>query len=201
MYYSLRGKLIHQEPGLVVAECGGVGYKCFVSLNTQTKCPSVGKEVFLYTELVVREDAMELYGFISREEQDCFKMLTSISGVGAKVGLAILSVMSPSDVAMAVASGDTKSFTKAQKVGPKLASRIVTELSDKVKGLLAASTGNGNDSPTVINNASSNAAAAVQALAALGYTASEAASVVGKLDSSLKTEELIRQALIKLSKF
>lgn len=201
MYYSLRGKLIHQEPGLVVAECGGVGYKCFVSLNTQTKCPSVGKEVFLYTELVVREDAMELYGFISREEQDCFKMLTSISGVGAKVGLAILSVMSPSDVAMAVASGDTKSFTKAQKVGPKLASRIVTELSDKVKGLLAASTGNGNDSPAVINNASSNAAAAVQALAALGYTASEAASVVGKLDSSLKTEELIRQALIKLSKF
>ncbi len=199
MYYSLRGKLIHQEPGLVVAECGGVGYKCFVSLNTQTKCPAVGKEVFLYTELVVREDAMELYGFISREEQDCFKMLTSISGVGAKVGLAILSVMSPSDVAMAVASGDTKSFTKAQKVGPKLASRIVTELSDKVKGLLAVSTG--NDSPAVINNASSNAAAAVQALAALGYTASEAASVVGKLDSSLKTEELIRQALIKLSKF
>lgn len=201
MYYSLRGKLIHQEPGLVVAECGGVGYKCFVSLNTQTKCPSVGKEVFLYTELVVREDAMELYGFISREEQDCFKMLTSISGVGAKVGLAILSVMSPSDVAMAVASGDTKSFTKAQKVGPKLASRIVTELSDKVKGLLAASTGSGSDSPVAINNASSNAAAAVQALAALGYTASEAASVVGKLDSSLKTEELIRQALIKLSKF
>lgn len=201
MYYSLRGKLIHQEPGLVVAECGGVGYKCFVSVNTQTKCPSVGKEVFLYTELVVREDAMELYGFISREEQDCFKMLTSISGVGAKVGLAILSVMSPSDVAMAVASGDTKSFTKAQKVGPKLASRIVTELSDKVKGLLAASTGSGSDSPVVINNASSNAAAAVQALAALGYTASEAASVVGKLDSSLKTEELIRQALIKLSKF
>lgn len=201
MYYSLRGKLIHQEPGLVVAECGGVGYKCFVSLNTQTKCPSVGKEVFLYTELVVREDAMELYGFISREEQDCFKMLTSISGVGAKVGLAILSVMSPSDVAMAVASGDTKSFTKAQKVGPKLASRIVTELSDKVKGLLAASTGSGSDSPVVINNASSNAAAAVQALSALGYTASEAASVVGKLDSSLKTEELIRQALIKLSKF
>ncbi len=200
MYYSLRGKLIHQEPGLVVAECGGVGYKCFVSLNTQTKCPAVGKEVFLYTELVVREDAMELYGFISREEQDCFKMLTSISGVGAKVGLAILSVMSPSDVAMAVASGDTKSFTKAQKVGPKLASRIVTELSDKVKGLLAASTGSA-DAPTVINNASSNAAAAVQALAALGYTASEAASVVGKLDSSLKTEELIRQALIKLSKF
>lgn len=201
MYYSLRGKLIHQEPGLVVAECGGVGYKCFVSLNTQTKCPSVGKEVFLYTELVVREDAMELYGFISREEQDCFKMLTSISGVGAKVGLAILSVMSPSDVAMAVASGDTKSFTKAQKVGPKLASRIVTELSDKVKGLLAASTVSGSDSPVVINNASSNAAAAVQALSALGYTASEAASVVGKLDSSLKTEELIRQALIKLSKF
>lgn len=199
MYYSLRGKLIHQEPGLVVAECGGVGYKCFVSLNTQTKCPAVGGEVFLYTELVVREDAMELYGFISREEQDCFKMLTSISGVGAKVGLAILSVMSPSDVAMAVASGDTKAFTKAQKVGPKLASRIVTELSDKVKGLLSSVPS--ENASAVINNASSNAAAAVQALAALGYTASEAASVVGRLDSSLKTEELIRQALIKLSKF
>lgn len=199
MYYSLRGKLIHQSPGLVVVECGGVGYKCFVSLNTQAKCPSIDKEVFLYTELVVREDAMELYGFISHEEQECFKMLTAISGVGAKVGLAILSVMTPADVAMAAASGDTKAFTKANKVGPKLAGRIVVELKDKVKGLLT--TVSSDERQPILNNASSNAAAAVQALSALGYTATEAASVVGKLDSSLKTEELIRQALIKLSKF
>ena len=198
MYYSLRGKLIHQEPGTAVIECGGVGYKCFVSMNTLRKLPKIGEEAFVYTHLNVSETAMDLYGFISNDELNCFRMLTNISGVGPKVGLAILSELSPADVAMAAASGDTKAFARASGVGPKLAGRIALELKDKVKGLLVNATA--DESAPALNNASANAAAAVQALAALGYSTSEAAAVVGKIDSSLKTEDIIRQALIKLAK-
>ncbi|MDO4459517.1 MAG: Holliday junction branch migration protein RuvA [Clostridia bacterium] len=199
MYYSLRGKLIHQEPGMAVIECGGVGYKCFVSMNTLRRLPQIGGDTFVYTHLSVREDAMDLYGFISQEELNTYKMLTGISGVGPKVGLAILSELTPADVAMAAASGDAKAFSRANGVGPKLAGRIVLELKDKVNGLLGSVSA--EESKPIINNTSSNAAAAVQALAALGYSTTEAAQVIGKLDSSLKTEDLIRQALIKLNKF
>lgn len=199
MYYSLRGKLIHEEPGVAVIECGGVGYKCFVSMNTLRKLPQIGEETFVYTHLSVREDAMDLYGFATNDELNCYKMLTNISGVGPKVGLAILSELMPQDVAMAAASGDAKAFSRANGVGPKLAGRIVLELKDKVKGLIG--TAPEEIQTAVRNNASGNAAAAVQALGALGYSTTEAAQAVGKLDSSLKTEDLIRQALRLLAKF
>lgn len=197
MYYSVRGKLIHTELGLAVIECGGVGYKCFVSMNTQRTLPRIGEEAMLYTHLNVREDAMDLFGFATNAELGCYKMLTNISGVGPKVGLAILSEMTPDTIAMAAAAGDSKAFARANGVGPKLAQRITLELKDKVKGIFGTV---GDDAP-VINNASSNAAAAVQALGALGYSTSEAAAAVGKIDSGLKTEEIIRLALKALSKF
>ena len=204
MYYSVRGKLIHNEPGIAVIECGGVGYKCFVSMNTLRTLPRIGEEVMLFTHLNVREDAMDLFGFKTNAELQCFKMLTNITGVGPKVGLAILSALTPENVAMAAASGDSKAFSRANGVGPKLAQRITLELKDKVKGIfgtentLDLGTGGG---ATSVNNASSNAAAAVQALGALGYSPSEAAAAVGKIDSSLKTEEIIRLALRALAKF
>lgn len=204
MYYSVRGKLIHNEPGIAVIECGGVGYKCFVSMNTLRTLPRIGEEVMLFTHLNVREDAMDLFGFKTNAELQCFKMLTNITGVGPKVGLAILSELTPENVAMAAASGDSKAFSRANGVGPKLAQRITLELKDKVKGIfgtentLDLGTGGG---ATSVNNASSNAAAAVQALGALGYSPSEAAAAVGKIDSSLKTEEIIRLALRALAKF
>lgn len=198
MYYSVRGKLIHTAPGLAVIECAGVGYKCFVSMNTLRSLPRIGEEAMLFTHLNVREDAMDLYGFVNNQELDCFKMLTNISGVGPKVGLAILSELTPENVVMAAASGDSKAFARANGVGPKLAQRITLELKDKAKGIFT--TAEVGEIP-MLNNASSNAAQAVQALGALGYSPSEAAAVVGKIDSALKTEEIIRLALKSMARF
>lgn len=201
MFYSIRGKLIHSEPGVAVIECGGVGFKTNISFNTQKSLPKQGEEVMLFTYLNVREDALDLFGFYSKEELNCYKMLTNISGVGPKVALAILSELTPEKLALAVAASDSKAFSRANGVGPKLAGRIVLELKDKVKGLIFESSSEEASSAAVLNNASSNAAGAVQALTALGYSPSEAAAVVGKIDSSLKTEEIIRLALKSLAKF
>lgn len=198
MFYSVRGKLIHNEPGIAAIECGGVAFKCFISMSTQRLLPRLGEEAMLYTHMNVREDAMDLYGFATDAELKCYKMLTGISGVGPKVGLAILSELSPESVAMAAASGDSKAFSRASGVGPKLAQRITLELKDKVKGIFS---GSDMGEAVVLNDASSNAAKAVTALGALGYSPSEAAAAVGKIDSSLKTEEIIRLALKGLSRF
>ena len=117
MIYSLSGKLIHTEPNFAVIECGGVGYKCLVTMNTIRSLPRVGENAMLYTQMLVREDAVELCGFATTSERNCFVMLTSISGVGAKVALAILSVLTPEQVALSVSLGDSKSLTKASGVG------------------------------------------------------------------------------------
>lgn len=194
MFYSLTGKLVHMEPGIVAIECGGVAFKCFTSMNTQKNMPRIGETATVYTHLNVREDALDLYGFSTKSELNCYKMLTTISGVGPKAALSILSEMTPEGVAMAAASGDSKKFTKASGVGPKLAQRIVLELKDRVKkmgftgGTLELT---GTDDAGIVS-ASQNA---VQALIVLGYTQSEAAQAVAKLDGSLSTEELIRGAL------
>ena len=135
MIDSLHGTLIHTEPGVAVVECGGVGFKCMVSQNTQRTLPPNGEKVKIFTLLNVREDALDLFGFASRNECGCFKMLTSVTGVGPKAALSILSELSPEQVAMAAASGDSKALTRASGVGPKLAQRIVLELRDKVKKL------------------------------------------------------------------
>lgn len=197
MFYSLTGKLVHMEPGVVAIECGGVAFKCFTSMNTQKNMPRIGETATVYTHLNVREDALDLYGFSTKNELNCYKMLTTISGVGPKAALSILSEMTPEGVAMAAASGDSKKFTKASGVGPKLAQRIVLELKDRVKkmgftgGTLELT---GTDDAGIVS-ASQNAEQAVQALIVLGYTQSEAAQAVAKLDGSLSTEELIRGAL------
>ena len=197
MFYSLTGKLVHMEPGVVAIECGGVAFKCFTSMNTQKNMPRIGETATVYTHLNVREDALDLYGFSTKSELNCYKMLTNISGVGPKAALSILSEMTPEGVAMAAASGDSKKFTKASGVGPKLAQRIVLELKDRVKkmgftgGTLELT---GTDDAGIVS-ASQNAEQAVQALIVLGYTQSEAAQAVAKLDGSLSTEELIRGAL------
>ena len=196
MFYSLTGKLVHMEPGVVAIECGGVAFKCATSMHTQRNMPRIGETATVYTYLNVREDALDLFGFSSKNELSCYKMLTGISGVGPKVALAILSELSPEGVAMAAASGDSKSFTRASGVGPKLGQRIVLELKDKVKKM-AVSDGGLQISPAEagVLSASKNAEQAVQALIVLGYTQSEAAQAVARLDSALPTVELIRLAL------
>lgn len=200
MLYSVRGTLIHREMNMAVVECGGVGYQCFVTLNTARQLPPIGAEVLLYTYLNVREDAVELFGFAESSELACFKMLTSVNGVGPKVGLAILSELSPDRVALSIAGGDFKTLTKAQGVGPKLAQRIVLELKDKV-GLPTTDTDfTSSGNAAGVSNASGNAAEAVGALTVLGFSASEASAVVAKLDSTLPVGELVRQSLRALGK-
>ena len=192
MLYRLRGSLIHTEPSFAVIECAGVGYKCYTTMNTQRSLPAIGKEAVLYTHMNVREDAVDLFGFSSLAEWNCFKLLTSVSGVGPKVGLAILSVLSPEQVAVAVAAGDFKTLTMAQGVGNKLAQRVILELKDKLKAL-----GGGEEVTAAagVVNAAGNAAEAMNALTVLGYTPSDVAPVVAKFDSSLPVEELIRLTL------
>ena len=192
MLYRLRGSLIHTEPSFAVIECAGVGYKCYTTMNTQRSLPAIGKEAVLYTHMNVREDAVDLFGFSSLAELNCFKLLTSDSGVGPKVGLAILSVLSPEQVAVAVAAGDFKTLTMAQGVGNKLAQRVILELKDKLKAL-----GGGEEVTAAagVVNAAGNAAEAMNALTVLGYTPSDVAPVVAKFDSSLPVEELIRLTL------
>ena len=196
MIYSLNGKLIHSEPTFVVIECGGVGYKCLVTMNTLRALPSVGDKAMLYTHMMVREDAVELCGFATSAEMNCFKMLTSISGVGAKVALAILSVLSPEQVALAVSLGDSKALTKASGVGNKLAQRIILELKDKVKKL-----GIAGQSETVLPDGpavpvqTGNISQAVGALAVLGYSPDEVLPFMKDIDPELPVEKIIAGTL------
>lgn len=201
MYYSVRGTLLHREMNFAVVECGGVGYRCYITANTARQLPSIGAEVLLYTFLNVREDALELFGFADRSELNCFRLLTSVNGVGTKVGLAILSELTPERVALAAASGNHKEFTRAQGVGPKLAQRLVLELKDKV-GLPSATNGVvvQSEAPMGVISVSQGAAEAVNALTMLGFSSGEASAAVGKLDSTLPVEELVRQALKALGK-
>jgi Holliday junction DNA helicase RuvA len=193
MIYSVKGILTHMESGVAVVECGGVGFKCFTSMNTQRSLPQIGAQAKLFTVLNVREDALDLFGFATQAELSCFKMLTGVSGVGPKVGLAILSELTPEQVAASVATGDSKTLTRASGVGPKLAQRICLELRDRVRDLGASSVASAPAAGAI--SASSHAAAAVEALSVLGYSPSDAAAVVARFDSALPVEELIRLSL------
>lgn len=195
MFYSLTGKLAHTEPGVAIVDVGGVAFQCGTSMSTLRALPRLGETVTLYTHLNVREDALELFGFLTQAELHCFRLLTGISGVGPKVAIAILSELRPEDVALSAAAGDSKRFTKANGVGPKLAQRIVLELKDKVKGLSFEHGLTPDETEPGGASASGNAAQAAEALVTLGYSPSEAARAVARLDSSLPTEELIRLAL------
>ena len=162
------------------------------------KLTKIGEEVFLYTHMVDREDAMDLYGFSDLEELNTFKLITSVNGVGAKIGIAILSELSANRVLLSIASGDAKALTAASGVGIKLAQRIVLELKDKVG---AVNIGNTDDLTAVSAvSASNQASEAIEALVSLGYSKSEASLAVGKLDQSLSSAELIKQALKGLAR-
>lgn len=199
MFYSLTGNIIYLDLNSVAVECSGVGFKCFTTMNTLRKIGGNGSKVTLYTHLNVREDALDLFGFADTYELDFFKLLISVSGVGPKAALAILSELDPDKLALCIASGDSKAITKAQGVGPKLAQRVVLELKDKVKGI--AHEDNVGYDLVAAEAATSSAAGseAVSALMVLGYTQSEAATAVGKLDQSLSVEEMIKQALKSLA--
>ena len=200
MYYYISGELMLADPSIAVIEAAGVGYRIFISGNTLGKLAGkIGSKVKLYTHFSVKEDAMELYGFYTEEELSSFRMLISVSGVGAKSAIAILSLMSPERFAAAVINGDAKAISKAQGIGNKTAQRIILELKDKVgKGLsLDDSEGIAEEN---IGASSNNISEATNALMVLGYTRSEAAFALKGLDGALDLEILIRQALTKLMK-
>ncbi len=199
MLYSLTGKVVHIEASALAVQCGGVAFYCAASLNTLRRVGAVGDEVTLYTYLSVREDALDLFGFADMQELQCFKLLIGVTGVGPKAALAILSQLEPARLALCVASGDAKSITRAQGVGNKLAQRVVLELKDKFKSEAPLAYSPEVEAAGVVS-ASANCEEAVSALEMLGYGRSEAAAAVGKLDSSLSAEDLIRQALRALSR-
>lgn len=193
MIYSVKGTLIHIESGFVVVECNGIGFRVNTTLTTQRNV-KLNSVVTLYTHMSVREDAMELYGFYSKAELSTFKMLISISGVGPKVALAILSELSSEQIALSVSASDYKTLTRASGVGPKLAQRIVLELKDKIKGI-SVDTVDGVVSKGSVITDTGNIPKAVQALAVLGYSAADVTPVLSKLDPSMTVEQLIAATL------
>ena len=192
--------MVHRDTQSVALETGGVAFQCSTTLSTLKTIGEKGSTATLYTYLNVREDALDLFGFATEQELECFKLLISVSGVGPKAALAILSELTPDRLALCLATGDSKSITRAQGVGPKLAQRVVLELKDKLaKGLELPA-----DSPEIqaagLAAADGNAAEAVSALTMLGYSQSEAAMAVSKLDGDLPVEALIKQALKQLAR-
>ncbi len=201
MIYSVNGKLIAKEPSLAVVECGGVGYACRTTFTTLSQLGSVGEQAFLYTVLSVREDAAELFGFATKQELQCFQLLVSVSGVGPKAALAILSDLSPDQFLLTVAAGDSKKLTRTKGIGAKSAQRIVMELKDKIAGESIGLLGDGEAaSVAAAAQNGGNAGEAIEALVVLGYTQGEVAPIVAKLDQSLSSSEMIRQTLQQLGK-
>lgn len=196
MIYCLTGKIVKKSMSAVVLSCGGVGYYAQCPASVAGALPGVGKEATIYTVMSVTENDVSLYGFATEQQQACFEMLTAVSGVGPKVGLAILSVMEPDRVALAISAGDHKAFKAASGVGPKLAQRIVLELKDKVaKGFVDGISLEDVAGAASGEPASQSSAQAIAALVSLGYSQSEAALAISKIDATLPVEEIIKLAL------
>ena len=191
MLYYVSGKVAVLEPGLAVIDCGGVGYGCRVTAYTAAQL-KLDKAARLYITESIREDAFDLYGFISREEQRCYELLTSVSGVGPKAAMSILA-SGPQNFTLAVMTGDEKLLTAAQGVGKKLAQRIILELKDKMGGAAELDFSAG---PAAAAPAQSGGIALAQAaLQELGYSPAEIAAALKGADPKASTEELVRHAL------
>ena len=192
MLYYVSGPVTVLEPGLAVIDCGGVGYGCRVTAYTAAQL-KLNQPAKLFITESSREDAFDLYGFISREEQHCYELLTSVTGVGPKAAMAILSA-GPQNFTLAVMTGDEKLLTAAQGVGKKIAQRIILELKDKVGGGDVTLDFSGPAiSPVVTDTGAMNLAS--KALQELGYSAAEVAQALKGADPNASTEELVRYAL------
>ena len=207
MFYFIKGKLALLRPSFAVVDAGGVGFKMTVSDRTYNRLsPSAanGGEVKLFTYLAVREDDMELFGFFEEQELDTFKLLTSVSGVGPKAAMAILSCFSPEKFALAVCTEDKKSIAKANGIGPKTAARIILELRDKMmaESTLPAADGSMNAGSAPLSSGISDKgkmSEAQEALLVLGYNRTEILNVLHTIDTSaMEVEDIIRAALKKL---
>ena len=201
MYYYVSGEVAHVEPYLAVIDCGGVGYACRTTTFTLSQIKK-GDKAKLFTYLSVREDAMDLYGFASAEELKLFQQLISVSGVGPKAALNILSAGTPANLALAIITGDEKSLTAAAGVGKKLAQRIILELKDKLtKGQTVSAAGESVAGPAVTIIPQNQLSAASAALAVLGYSQAEINVALKGIDiDNQSLEQIIRLALKNMMK-
>ena len=209
MFYHIRGSLAYLDPTFAVVEAGGVGYKLTISQTTYDAMPprlTVSEQpvVTLFTHMAVREDGIELFGFYTQEELSAFKMLISVSGVGPKAAMSILSLLTPEKFALAVCTDDKKTISKAVGIGPKTAARIVLELKDKLTKEMShqeqdVQTGF-EKTAAVVGKSQSALHDAIDALTVLGYSRSEAMEGLRGIDPSLSLEDMIRAALKKLMK-
>ena len=195
MLYYVSGPVTILEPGMAVIDCGGVGYGCRITAYTAGQL-KLNQATRLYITESIREDAFDLYGFISKEEQRCYELLTSVNGVGPKAAMAILSSGGPQNFTLAVMTGDEKMLTAAQGIGKKIAQRIILELKDKLGGSsmeLDFSMGAASAAPDPAQTG--NKFMAHAALQELGYSPAEIRSALKDADPNLSTEEMVRHAL------
>lgn len=196
MIYSLKGELTEILADAIVIECGGVGYFCRTTNTTISDLAQTGKEVKVYTYMNVYQDGIDLFGFSDKQELGCFKMLITVSGVGPKAALSILSSLTPAEFATKVASGDIKGLTAAKGVGKKMAERIVLELKDKVSGaeITKGREISGNISGVAAGN-NQQLLDAIEALAVLGFSDADIAPYIDKIDASKDTSSIVSQIL------
>ena len=202
MYYYLKGELAYREGNICVIDCGGVGYKLTISMITADAMLSkLGKQVKLYTHLAVREDGIELFGFGSCEERECFHKLIGVSGIGPKVALSILSTHTPDKLAFAIASEDVALIAKTPGIGKKTASRIILELRDKLTIEASDDTfvGSGTSAP-ILSPKNTNLSEAMEALMVLGYDKATITGALKGIDPSMDAANIIKAALKKLSR-
>jgi len=198
MFYHIEGTVAELAPNLAVVDCGGVGYAVNTTANTLSRLEP-GKKAKLYVFDYVKEDCFELYGFFTKSEKRCFEMLITVSGVGPKAAVSILSAVTPETLAMAVMNGDEKALTSAQGVGKKIAQRVILELKDKV----AKETGGTSfQAPAAAASGSGGAAGdAASALIVLGYSSAEIGAAMRDIDTAgMTAEEIIKAALKRMIK-
>lgn len=203
MYAYIKGELAEINTDHIVIEAGGIGYQVFISLQTFDYLPSVGEDLKIYTYLYLREDAMILYGFLTKDDLELFKLLISVSGIGPKGGLAILSTLEADDLRFAILSGDAKAISKAPGVGGKTAQRVILELKDKLslEDAFEAKTEHVQKNAAAAGGSVKNDA--VMALTALGYSSTESLKAVSAVEitEDMDVEEVLKTALKHLSLF
>ncbi len=199
MFYYLEGTVAELEPSLVVLDCAGVGYALNATANT-VSAVSRGERCKLYVSESIREDAFDLYGFYTKNEKLFFEMLTSVSGIGPKAALSILSANTPEGLALAVASGNEKALTVAPGIGKKIAQRVILELKDKI-GAVSESSGESFAPPAAVQTENGAVGEAVAALTVLGYNSNEIAQVLKVTDTNgMSTEQIIKAVLRRMVK-
>lgn len=201
MFYYLNGELAYREGNMCVIDCNGVGYKLTVSMITaDSLLTKLGKQVKLFTHLAVREDGVEIFGFSSNEERECFNKLISVSGIGPKVAISILSTHTPEKLAYAIATDDIALLAKTPGIGKKTAQRIILELKDKLSIDTSSADAMSDYSASTLIPKNKNISEAIEALMVLGYDKSTVTSAVKGIDPSMDPAEIIKLVLKKLAR-